>query len=277
MTHDFLGTGLVTSLALIGLLGFRHGFDADHIAVVDGLTRARQLQGSHRSYWTARLVGLQFAAGHSATILLASLLLFGQSAALPSGLDGLGMVISTVFLLVIAATNFSHALSPAADAVRPLGPLSAALMRMTGAHLHPALVGMAFAMSFDSMAQAAFFAARGSELSGMAAVAAMALVFGVGMTIADAANGALLAWFAGRSDRLARRASRFSSAFIAVIALLTAAAGILRQYQEGFALAWEQSGLWVGAGLVALTTLVYALRIALQRRRAATSGLTRAG
>jgi nickel/cobalt transporter (NiCoT) family protein len=277
MTHDFLGTGLVPSLALIGLLGFRHGFDADHIAVVDGLTRARQLQGSHRSYWTARLVGLQFAAGHSATILLASLLLFGQSAALPSGLDGLGMVISTVFLLVIAATNFSHALSPAADAVRPLGPLSAALMRMTGAHLHPALVGMAFAMSFDSMAQAAFFAARGSELSGMAAVAAMALVFGVGMTIADAANGALLAWFAGRSDRLARRASRFSSAFIAVIALLTAAAGILRQYQEGFALAWEQSGLWVGAGLVALTTLVYALRIALQRRRAATSGLTRAG
>ena len=277
MTVEFLGTGLVSSLALIGLMGFRHGFDADHIAVVDGMTRARQL---HRSYWTARLVGLQFAAGHSATILLASLMLFGQSAALPGWLDGLGMVISTVFLLVIAFTNLGHALSRANDAVRPLGPISAALMRATrgrGGHLHPALVGMAFAMSFDSMAQAAFFAARGSEFNGMAAVAVMALVFGVGMTIADAANGALLAWFAGRSDRLASRASRFSSAFIALIALLTAGAGILRQYQEGFAQAWEQSGLWIGVGLVALTSLVYALRIALQRRRAATGGLMRAG
>lgn len=266
MTVEFLGTGLAPSLALIGLLGFRHGFDADHIAVVDGMTRARQL---HRSYWSARRVGLQFALGHSATILVASLLLFGQSAALPSWLDGLGMVISTVFLLVIAATNFSHALNPATDAVRPLGPLSAALMRVTGGHLHPALVGMAFAMSFDSMAQAAFFAARGSEFSGMPAVAVMALVFGIGMTLADAANGALLAWFAGRSDRLAQRASRWSSGFIALIALLTAAAGLLRQQQEGFAQAWEHAGVWVGVGLVLLTSLVYALRIALQRRRPA--------
>ena len=149
---------LISSLALIGLLGFRHGFDADHIAVVDGMTRARQLQDSQGSYWSARLVGLQFAAGHSATILVASLLLFGQSAALPSWLDGLGLLISTLFLLVIAATNLGHAISPAADAPRPSGLLSAALMRATrgsGVHLHPALVGMAFAMSFDSMAQAA--------------------------------------------------------------------------------------------------------------------------
>ena len=269
MSVDVLGTGLLSSLALIGLMGFRHGFDADHIAVVDGMTRARQLD---RSYWTARLVGLQFAVGHSATILIASLLLFGQSAALPSWLDGLGMVISTVFLLVIAVTNLGHALNRTSDAERPLGPMSAALMRATrgrGGHLHPALVGMAFAISFDSMAQAAFFAARGSEFSGMAAVAVMALVFGLGMTIADAANGALLAWFAGRSDRLARRASRFSSAFIALIALATAGAGILRQQQEGFAQAWDESGLWIGVGLVALTSLVYMLRITLQRRRSA--------
>lgn len=264
MSIEVLGDGLLPSLALIGLIGFRHGFDADHIAVVDGMTRARQL---HRSYWAARRVGLQFAVGHSATILLASLLLFGQSAALPGWLDGLGMVISTVFLLAIAVTNLAHAMSPASGAARPLGPVSGALLRASGGHLHPALVGMAFAMSFDSMAQAAFFAARGSESSGMAAVAVMAFVFGVGMTIADAANGALLAWFAGRSDRMARRASRFSSAFIALIALLTAGAGILRQYEEGFAQVWEQSGVWIGVGLVVLTSLVYALRITQQRRR----------
>lgn len=263
---ELSGASLVSSLALIGLMGFRHGFDADHIAVVDGMTRARQL---HRSYWSARRVGLEFAAGHSATILVASLLLFGQSAALPRWLDGLGMVISTLFLLVIAGTNLRHALRPAARTVPPLGPFSAVLMRATGGHLHPALVGMAFAVSFDSMGQAAFFAARGSEFSGMAAVALMAVVFGLGMTIADATNGALLAWFAGHSDKLARRASRFSSAFVAAVALLTVAAGILRQQAEGFARAWEASGLWIGVGLLALTSLVYLIRIAQQRRRSA--------
>jgi high-affinity nickel-transport protein len=268
MNPELSGASLMSSLVLIGLMGFRHGFDADHIAVVDGMTRARQL---HRSYWSARRVGLEFAAGHSATILAASLLLFGQSAALPRWLDGVGMVISMVFLLVIACTNLAHALRPAAQAVPAPGPLSAVLMRASGGHLHPALVGMAFAVSFDSMGQAAFFAARGSEFSGMAAVALMAVVFGLGMTIADAANGALLAWFAGHSDKLARRASRFSSAFIAVVALLTVAAGVLRQQAAGFARAWEASGLWVGVGLLVLTSLVYLARIGLQRRRLASS------
>jgi nickel/cobalt transporter (NiCoT) family protein len=260
---ESLGASLLSSLALVGMLGFRHGFDADHIAVVDGMTRARQL---HCSYWTSRLVGAQFALGHSATILAASLLLHGQSAALPEWLDGLGLVISTCFLSAIAASNFAHAWRPAGSH-RPHGPLSAALLRLTGGQLHPALVGMAFAFSFDSLAQAAFFASRGSQFSGIGAVVLLAAVFGFGMLLADAANGALLNWFAGRSDRLARQASRFSSGFIALIALLTAGAGLLRQFETGFAAAWEDLGIWVGVGLVALTTLVYSVRIWLQKVR----------
>ena len=269
MTPELLGhgQGLLAALGLAALLGFRHGFDADHIAVVDGMTRARQLHGS---YWTARLVGLQFATGHSATILLAALLFFGQGAALPQWLDGLGMVISTVLLLVIAASNFAHAISPASNGVRPLGPVAALLFRLTGRELHPALVGVAFAMSLDSLAQAAFFAARGGDVSansGIVAVALMAGVFGLGMMVADATNGLLLAWFAQRSDRLARHASRFSSGFIAVIALLTASAGLLREAQSGFSDAWEHAGVWVGVGLMLTTCVFYGLRLLLQRAR----------
>lgn len=271
MSTQALGASLLSSLALVGMLGFRHGFDADHIAVVDGMTRARQL---HHSYWTSRLVGLQFALGHSAAILLASLLLFGQSAALPQWLDGLGMAISTVFLLVISASNFAHALRPA-SAPTPVGPVTATLLRLTGRHLHPALVGMAFAMSFDSLAQAAFFASRGSEFSGLGAVVLLAVVFGLGMMLADATNGALLNWFASRSDRLARQASRFSSGFIALIASLTAAAGLLRGFETGFAQAWDGAGLWIGVGLLALTTGVYAIRLSVQRARVSSTPATR--
>jgi nickel/cobalt transporter (NiCoT) family protein len=267
---ESLGATLLSSLALVGMLGFRHGFDADHIAVVDGMTRARQL---HKSYWTSRLVGAQFAIGHSATILIASLLLHGQSAILPAWLDGLGLVISTCFLLAIAASNFAHAWRPA-GAHRPHGPMSALLLRITGGQLHPALVGMAFALSFDSLAQAAFFASRGGQFSGMGAVVLLAAVFGLGMLVADATNGALLSWFASRSDRLARQASRFSSGFIAVVALLTAALGLVRQFQSGFAATWESMGIWVGVGLVAFTSVVYSVRISIQKVRshAATAG-----
>ena len=37
-----MALNLAPSLALVGMLGFRHGFDADHIAAVDGMTRALQ-------------------------------------------------------------------------------------------------------------------------------------------------------------------------------------------------------------------------------------------
>ena len=267
MTMDMMGQGFTATLTLAALLGFRHGFDADHIAVVDGMTRARQL---HRSYWTARLVGLQFAAGHSATILVAALLLFGQGAALPQWLDGLGLVISTVLLLVIALSNLAHALSPSSQTGRPMGPVAALLFRITGREMHPVLVGVAFALSLDSLAQAAFFAAHsgaGSANSGMGAVALLAAAFGGGMMLADAGNGLLLSWFAQRSDQLARQASRFSSAFIALVALAAAAAAMLRASQEGFASAWDGAGLWLGLGLMVVTSAVYAVHIAVQRTR----------
>ncbi|MEO7151741.1 MAG: hypothetical protein ABIX46_08545 [Burkholderiaceae bacterium] len=257
-----LGASLASSLLLVALLGLRHGFDADHIAVVDGMTRARQLQ---HSYWTSRLVGLQFALGHSGVILGASLLLYGQSAALPGWLDGLGMVISTLFLLVVGATNLAHAWRPT-DAA-PSGPISRVLLRATGGHLHPVLVGMAFAMSFDAWAQAAFFATRGAAFSGFGAVAALAAAFGLGMVLADAGNGALLAWCARRSDRLARQASRWASGFIALLAVSTALAGIAREFSPGFALAWDEAGIWVGVGLVGLGSLGLLGAVSWQRAR----------
>ena len=262
MSTEALSTSLLPSLALVGMLGFRHGFDADHIAVIDGMTRARQL---NHSYWTSRLVGAQFALGHSAVIFIASLLLYDQSAALPHWLDGLGLAISTCLLLVIAASNFNHALSADSRVPRPVGSVVAALLRLTGLQLNPALVGVAFAISFDALAQAAFFASRGSEFNGITTVVSMAAVFGLGMTVADAANGALLNWFASRSDRLARQASRFSSGFIALIALLAASAGIMREYESGFAETWEELGVWIGVGMVGVTSFVYMVRISYQK------------
>ena len=270
-------SNLLSVLMLVALIGFRHGFDADHIAVIDGMTRARQLRlgaqrGALHRYWATRWVGAQFAMGHSLVILLVSLLMVGQSTALPTWLDGMGLAVSTVFLLAIAGVNMAHALRVPKGSLTlaPTGALSAALLRLTGGQLHPAWVGMAFAISFDAFGQAAFFASRGHAFSSTAVVVLLAGVFGAGMLLADAANGALLSGFAQRSDALVQRASRWSSGFIASIALLTAAAGLARAANTGFAQVWDDVGVWLGLGLVAFVCAAYGLRmhfvrLALQR------------
>ncbi len=65
------GTGAILDMGLLAfLMGIRHGFDADHIAVIDTLTR-RLSPASVAS----RSVGFLFAAGHSSVVILSNLVL----------------------------------------------------------------------------------------------------------------------------------------------------------------------------------------------------------
>jgi hypothetical protein len=41
----------------------------------------------------------------------------------------------------------------------------------------------------------------------------------------------------------------------------------MRQFESGFAATWEGLGIWVGVGLVAFTSVVYSVRISLQKVR----------
>jgi high-affinity nickel-transport protein len=100
---DLNTTSLLATSGLLLALGFRHGLDPDHIAVVDGMTRLRH-NGS--AYWKARLTGFQFAAGHSLTILLATFVFYLYGVQLPNWLDAVGLWISTFFLLWLAYRNF---------------------------------------------------------------------------------------------------------------------------------------------------------------------------
>lgn len=252
-----LSTSLASSLLLATMLGLKHGCDADHVAVVDGMTRARQLQG----FWASRLVGAQFAVGHGAMVLFASLLFHSQSAPLPHWLDGVGIVISTLFLVIIGGSNLAHAVRASDGRVSPPRPVTAALVRLTGHKFHPVLVGMAFAFSFDAMAQAAFFAGRGSHI-GAVAVVILAAAFSFGMILTDAAAGAMLNWFGNRTSRLAGQASRVFSGFIALTALATAAVGLVQELQIRDAAPSNDIGVWPGICLIVLTAVVYcALRI----------------
>ena len=241
------------TLALLAALGLKHGLDPDHIAAVDGMTRARH-QGS--AYGSARLTGLQFALGHSGTILLAALLFHSQSVSLPVWLDDVGSWISIVFLALLALLNLHHSVS-GVQHVHPVGLSHRLIHRLMGRFAHPVLVGFVFAISLDSLAQAALMASKGNEAGGLPMILAMSAVFGLGMVLADTASGLLVHWLVTRSEALARHAGRIMSALIAVLALLVIAASLGKRHYVALEQAWDHWAAWIGLGLTATIVLAY--------------------
>ena len=60
-----LPTDWLSLLILTFVLGMKHGFDADHLATIDGLTR----YNAHRNPRLARYCGTLFSLGHGAVVM----------------------------------------------------------------------------------------------------------------------------------------------------------------------------------------------------------------
>jgi high-affinity nickel-transport protein len=247
-------TSLLATSGLLLALGFRHGLDPDHIAVVDGMTRLRH-QGS--AYWQARLTGFQFAAGHSLTILLATLAFYLYGIQLPEWLDSVGLWISTFFLVWLAYRNFKFCFSGNDHHHHNGSPLQRKVLQALGPLAHPMGVGFGFAISFDSLAQAGLMAAKGHELGGFVAIVAMALSFGLGMMLADSSNGLLIHWLVNRSHTLAHSIGRIMSGVVAALSLVVVAVGHASQHFEQLEEVWDAWGGYIGIGVTGIALLVY--------------------
>ena len=251
---DLQTSSLLATSGLLLALGFRHGLDPDHIAVVDGMTRLRQ-NGS--AYWKARLTGFQFAVGHSLTILLATFVFYLYGVQLPEWLDAVGLWISTFFLLWLAFRNFKFCFSASEDHHHAGSPLQRKVLQALGPFAHPMGVGFGFAISFDSLAQAGLMAAKGHELGGFFAIFAMAVSFGTGMILADTSNGLLMHWLVNRSNQLAHRAGRIMSGVVATLSLIVVAVGHSSQHFTNLEEIWDAWGGYIGIGVTGIAVLVY--------------------
>lgn len=244
-------TSLLATFGLLLALGLRHGLDPDHIAAVDSLTR---LRFQAHAFWSARLTGFQFALGHSLTVFLATLVFYWQVFQLPEWLDQAGLWISSTVLVWLAVVNLKHCLKGGSHE-HLASPLKAWLMRAMGPLAHPMGVGFAFAISFDSLAQASLMAAKGHELGGVSAVIFMPICFGLGMMFADTCNGLIMHLLVKNSQRVAQNSARWMSGLIAVLSLLVVGAGHLTQQLPALESAMDQAGGWIGIGLTALVGL----------------------
>ena len=219
--------------ALAYALGLRHGFDADHIAAIDNVTR--KLRGDNQPSASA---GFFFAMGHSTIVFLMTLVLVvgvamhsGGALHLPSWGGLLGSIISATFLTVIGVLNLVALIqlwgafrrrSRASDEHGEIDRQIAALLERRGlaarafrfiytrisAGWNMYFVGLLFGLGFDTATEIALLGIS----AGVAArhtfppwsVMILPILFTAGMALVDTLDGVMMSriyeWAADDSD-----------------------------------------------------------------------------
>lgn len=203
-------TGMV---ALVFVLGLRHGFDPDHLVAIDGLTRSSQ----------SRWCGLFFSLGHGVVVTLigVAVALAATEWQAPPWLEQTGAWISIGVLLALGIANLlAVQRTPAGSRVALIGLHGCWLTERLARASHPAVVasiGAAFALSLDTVSHALLF-----SLSGGVFAALLGLVFTLGMVLTDALNGLWVAKMMAGAERRAAVASRWMSGAVAFLCLALA-------------------------------------------------------
>lgn len=271
---DSLPAHWLSLVAVVFLLGLKHGLDPDHLAAIDGLTRFNAQARPRLARWS----GLLFSLGHGVvvTAVAVAVATVATEWKAPAWLEHTGVWISIAFLAILGAANLAAlARTPRGEMVRPVGLRSRAFARLTRAE-HPVLiaaVGAAFALSFDTLGQAVLFSVTGSHLAGWLFAGALGLVFTAGMASTDALNGLWVSHLVRSADRRAAAASRVMSLAIGTISLAIAALAAARNLfpaLDASLAGWSAAMSFAVAGAV-LAAYAVAMRMALRPGAARTS------
>ena len=211
---------------LVFMLGVKHGFDADHLATIDGLTRFNARANPR----IARLCGTLFSLGHGAVVVTIALVVstLAQHWQVPPWIETAGAWISIAFLSLLGLVNL-HAVTAAQphELVAPVGVKGRWLGRLAQSS-RPGwvmLVGALFALSFDTLSQATLFALTATQFGGWEHALTLGLVFMLGMLVTDGVNGLWISRLIARADQIALVASRVMSLVVSSMSLLVAAFG----------------------------------------------------
>jgi high-affinity nickel-transport protein len=252
-------------MLLVFALGVKHGLDADHLATIDGLTRFN----AGRNPRLARYCGFLFSLGHGAVVIAVALAVGALTRrwAVPAWMEDLGAWISIGFLTLLGAMNLAAVLAAQpGQVVQPVG-LKGRLLGRLQRTSHPLLiaaVGALFALSFDTMSQAALFALTGTQFGGVAHSLMLGLLFMLGMMLTDGVNGLWIARLIRRADRAACIASRVMGTTVGALSLLVAGFGLAKYASPAVGAWYDGKELALGLSFVAVVALsfLFALRLA---------------
>ena len=242
--------------------GIKHGLDPDHLATIDGLSRFN----AHSKPWLAKWAGVLFSIGHGVvvTVVAGFIALFPSRILLPGWLEGFGAVVSIITLLLLGGLNLYAAFNRKDVITGPIGLKSWMCIQSE----HPAIVlgiGALFALSFDTLSQAAFFSLAATHVSGEIYAFALGIVFTCGMIVSDGVNGLLTARFIKQSSTRAMIASRVMSFAIGSVSLFVAFMGISRLFMPAFSAKVENFGIWPGMAVFVWVAIGFALSLYIAR------------
>jgi high-affinity nickel-transport protein len=263
----------VALAALAFTLGLKHGLDADHLATIDGLTRFNARARPAMARWCGAL----FSLGHGAVVLVVAVTVgtVARQRQVPGWAGDLGAWISITFLFALGLLNLLTVVrTDPAEIVRLVGLKSGCCGRLqqTDSPFLVAAVGALFALSFDTMSQAALFALMGVQLGGWLHAAALGLAFTSGMLVTDALNGLWISRLLCRADDVARIASRTMALTVSGLSLLVAGFGAAR-YLSPAVDAWSEGReLVFGIGAIGVIALSFLFAMRLARPAPVTSG-----
>jgi nickel/cobalt transporter (NiCoT) family protein len=263
LPNDSLGL-----IALVFLLGLKHGMDPDHLVTIDGMARFNAVRRPRLSRWS----GLLFSLGHGAVVTLVAVIVatVARDWQAPEWLEVTGAGVSIAFMLMLACANLVAVFRTAPGEVVKTVGLRGRLLGSIVETSHPvviASVGAAFALSFDTIGQAMLFSIAGSSVAGWTFAVALGLVFTAGMVTTDAVNGYTMSRLIARADRRAAVASRIMSLAVALLSVLVAGAAAARMHSPAVDAHAERLGVALGVGIVAAMITAYAL--AMRAARAA--------
>jgi high-affinity nickel-transport protein len=221
----------LSSVALLAfLLGLRHGMDADHLAAIDVMTRFN----AWRRPRVARLTGVWFSVGHGVVVLAFAFFVasLAHSWQAPAWLEPVGAWASIAVLLLLGVLSLvAVRRTTPGTPVRFTGwrsGLYGRLLEVSGAL--PILgIGALFAVSFDTLTQAALMGAAGTSKLGLPAVGLLAGSFVTGMIVTDGLNGWFVARLMQHSAQAAARVTRIMAIGIGGVSIATALLGIAAQ------------------------------------------------
>ena len=205
---------------MVFALGARHGFDLDHLATIDSITRTVK-QNSR----LARLVGFLFSLGHGFVVILMS---FTISSGIlqtrsPLWLETVGHWVSVIFLLLFGLLTLWSVLSH--SHAKPTGVRGLVFGKLVGEANNPLLIiliGALFALSFDTFSQVALFSISASVMAGYFFPVILGIVFMLGMMASDGLNGVFVSLLIQRADKRSAFISRGIGLTIACFSLIIA-------------------------------------------------------
>ena len=259
LPQNLIALGLV-----VFLFGIKHGFDADHLAIIDGLTRFNARANPR----LARYCGALFSLGHGAVVILIAMAVsvLAVRAEAPQWLQAFGAWASVAFLTALGLLNIYAVLRAHPEhIVRPQGIKGRFLGGLTRAASPGlvALVGALFAISFDTLSQAALFSLTAANFGGWQHSLTIGLLFTLGMLLTDGINGLWISRLIRRADQTARIASRVMSLVVGGVSLLVAAFGAARIFLPSIDVWSEGRELVFGAGVVVVIAASYVLAVRL--------------